>query len=214
VSAASAELRSQGCADCHAPRASVFHAAAETRCVDCHAFHDPEQLRLPGSDSAMLVRRGPAEIQGSIHCGACHVPGRHAQDIAAAHLPAAAWYHENAASIATMSVSETCLQCHDNSHDPPPGLDPATNPPRMPVAASHPYSVPVMSRHPRDGYGLRQDIDPRLELIDGRIECTTCHDFYNDEDDLLVAFEPRYSLCLGCHARNEGINLAASAVAR
>jgi predicted CXXCH cytochrome family protein len=47
--------------------------------------------------------------------------------------------------------------------------------------------------------GLRWKLDPRIRLFDGRIECQTCHLLGAGTDDLLVEFERKYDLCLGCH---------------
>ena len=46
---------------------------------------------------------------------------------------------------------------------------------------------------------IRQTLDERIELFDGRIECQTCHSMASQTKYLLADFESATALCQGCH---------------
>lgn len=198
------------CAGCHGPGSSrpwgsaAFHGTGERACTDCHSFHEPGRVTLPGrTEHAELSRLAPAGSQdGATACGPCH--GDTVPDLSlltAAHRAAADWYHANMELVTNQTVTESCLRCHDHQQELPAELADGWDPPRPHTQASHPYLVEVTGDR-GGGFRLRTSIDPRLELIEGRIECTTCHDIFRHENDMLVAFESHAALCTGCHARN------------
>ena len=213
------ELGAQGrrdltgtCVSCHAPGqakpwgSTAFHAVSgEPRsCSTCHSFHEPERLTLPGSEEPQDLARMKSVDGGvdAVQCRPCHQDGGASLALLTpGHRAAAAWYHANFATVMNQTTSESCLRCHDGQQDLPEELEDGWDPPRPHVAASHPNLVPVSGGH-GGGFGLRRSIDPRLELIDGKIECTTCHDLFVHENDMLVQFDSRKQLCLGCHQRN------------
>jgi predicted CXXCH cytochrome family protein len=59
---------------------------------------------------------------------------------------------------------------------------------------------------------MRNVLDSRIRLFQGKIECVTCHDLTETADDLLVRFEAKYDLCTGCH-RNAAIEHASPSFA-
>lgn len=197
------------CVACHAPGqekpwgSTAFHAQNPKDCVSCHGFHDTSQVRLPGDAGSIplaeLVRYDElmASAPPSV-CQPCHRTDRpDTFGLTAAHEAAGAWYHANPTAVINQSVSQSCLRCHDASQELPEEIGESWSPPRPHVAASHPFEVPVTGRH--GSLADPDEIDPRLELVDGLIECTTCHDLYRNENDMLVEFETRKDLCLGCH---------------
>lgn len=142
-------------------------------------------------------------------CTPCHQDDADLTTLSPGHRAAASWYHAAIVEVTGQSISASCLRCHDHSQPLPEELGGGWEPPRPHVEASHPFEVRVAANR-RGGYGIRRAIDPRLQLVDERIECTTCHDVFNDENDMLVAFGTRRDLCLGCHERtaSDGVALA------
>jgi len=197
------------CRACHGPEskrpwgASTFHDAAED-CSRCHGFHDPSLLLLPDDAPPVDLRIITAKASDlPAACVPCHGRGDASLDfLTPGHRAAAAYYHSSPTEVLNQSVSESCLRCHDSERDLPDAIAAGGwDPPRPHVQASHPYGVEVRGSS-RGGFTIRRDIDPRLELVDGRMECTTCHDVFRDENDMLVQLGGSYAdLCTGCHER-------------
>ncbi len=94
-----------------------------------------------------------------------------------------------AARERTASVS--CLSCHDGTVG-------------ASIGVGHGYH-PVGTDYFRARYGrpaavLRPDLPPALVLVDGKVECTTCHDGASRERSLTALPMSRSALCFGCHA--------------
>lgn len=106
--------------------------------------------------------------------------------------------------IAAPSIDSLCLGCHDGSmattiqnHDT--GI--------QQLSGNHPtavdYRLAEMTgkdlRSPWDPSGLGSTIERDL-LIDGHVECVSCHDVHNSQrPDLLVMSNGGSALCLTCH---------------
>ena len=85
---------------------------------------------------------------------------------------------------------------------PNPDLPPsAGDAPRFHEHASHPYGMTLMLGRETGGYRIRNRIDSRIPLFDGVVECQSCHQIAEETDDLVIRFETKYDLCLGCHER-------------
>ena len=213
---ASSALRTEtSCRGCHGPASTTpwgspaFHGEATSECATCHVFHDPTVLRLPGNDEpvalADLSRADTNDMP--VECTPCHRDGADLATLTPAHRAAADWYHATIGEVTGQSISASCLRCHDAAQPLPDELDAGWDPPRPHVEASHPNEVRITANR-RGGFGIRRTIDPRLQLVDERVECTTCHDVFVDENDMLVAFASRQDLCLGCHVRTGPEELA------
>ena len=140
-------------------------------------------------------------------CTPCHREGADLATLTPGHRAAASWYHAAVAEVTGQSISASCLRCHDHARPLPEELAGGWEPPRPHADASHPNEIRVVANR-RGGYGIRRSLDPRLVLVDEHIECTTCHDVFNDENDMLVQFASRRDLCLGCHERTTSSDTA------
>lgn len=181
-----------------------FHGpAARDRCLDCHSFHDPTTVQ---TSRGLLSLPDLAAVDPG-HCRTCHdgaarkaagLDGRGESLLGEAHLAAATLYHENAATLAGLSPSEACLQCH--------GDESATtwqartrSVLSFPEHASHPSGVRVLAGQGPSAGRIRAEIDPDIPLYSGRMECQTCHDLTAGRPDLVRSEGPVSRLCLGCH---------------
>ncbi|MCB1184221.1 hypothetical protein KDM41_12370 [bacterium] len=172
-----------------------FHRDAGRACVDCHSFHTPE---------TMLTAAGPLDLAGArqadpAHCFACHAAGLDRSKLNGAHLQAAAVYHAKGADLHGESPSRGCLNCHDQGSDSAWMAATEETPLTFATHASHPIDVLV---RPGSGWGarrLREEIDPRIPLFDGRLACQSCHDITAETKDLVRAIPTPKALCLGCH---------------
>lgn len=198
-----ADRRCLSCHDATRPAtvaAAAFHAGTEARCTDCHSFHHPDQLQA-GGERFDHVFGDPAVTR---HCAGCHGGANGATGVSEGHRAATALYHGRPQTLSALSPSEACLLCHGRNESDPRLLAEAAAAPRFQEHASHPYGAPVVPGRASGGFRIRGDVDPRLPLIDGRMECATCHDLTDDAPDRLVRFETPMQMCLGCHQRNGG----------
>ncbi len=190
------------CLRCHAtaiattPAGLPFHADAQAPCVRCHRYHEPDVVQT-GRGTLSLASLAGVDRE---HCRPCHGAGARRERLSAGHLAAAAIYHGNAAALAPLSPSAACRACHDRDTASSDWLG-AVEGQAIAFAAhsSHPTEIRVRPGQPTAASWIREDIDPRLVLPGGRIECVTCHDLTSGTPDLLVAFERPRDLCLGCH---------------
>ncbi len=193
---------SRRCAGCHDGIAPIgdgghaFHGQANRSCTECHSFHETDRLRA--GDREFKVPLGDPGVQA--HCQACHQPGTPLSLIDPGHRFAAeSVYHDDSRDLARMSASDACLVCHD-----PAGA--AVEMPRGAPAilqinthASHPFGIRFSPGQGSGDRKIRHEIDPRLPLPNGKIECVTCHSIPGGAKDLMVPFEDPYAMCLGCH---------------
>ena len=133
------------------------------------------------------------------HCSACHRKGADLARLSPAHRVAASLYHREAKSLAPVSPSQGCLNCHAAGSTSPWQSETGQERLTFNLHATHPLGVQVVAGSGRDERSLRPDLDPRLPLFEQRIECQTCHSLTAATADLLVPFEQPYDLCLGCH---------------
>lgn len=198
--AASAEAGSPSgeCVGCHSA-AEVsrgrFHGTAQNRCLECHSFHEPELVTTIAGSVALKTA---GNMDGG-HCQSCHDSRGNLGSLSPSHKVAAELYHREAGQLENTSPSDACLKCHSNSSDS--SWQAATNGEVLAfnTHASHPYSVKVIPGKGNSSNWIAHEIDARLPLFEGKIECQTCHLLTADNDDLMVPFETKYDLCLGCH---------------
>lgn len=193
--------RSRACRECHRDldrgAGLGFHGPASADCAGCHSFHEEGRLKTAVGD----VRGGGLRLARAVpgHCAACHTDGAALGNLSPAHRTAAGLYHRDAATLEHQSPSQGCLNCHAAGSGSPwlqatEGQELTFN-----LHATHPLGVEVVAGSGLDERKLRQELDPRLRLFAGRLECQTCHDLTAGTADLLVAFEQPHDLCLGCH---------------
>jgi len=189
------------CHGCHqeqlasAERALAFHGPSARGCRECHSFHEPATLTVRGERFA--YQYGSDRLRG--HCYSCHGAEGNLNLLSNGHRQAASLYHIDASALLGLSPSQGCLRCHSNQSGIAvrDAMDPET--PTFNEHASHPFGVVVAAGGDHSSRHLRQDIDPRLPLLEQRLECQTCHQVASETEDLLVPFEAKYDLCLGCH---------------
>ena len=204
-------LADRSCARCHdpGPAPAGFHAGGPDRCTGCHSFHEPENLKAGGTPFAHAV----GNDQVTRHCAACHAGANGPSGLTDGHRAATALYHGQPELLAQLTPSEACLLCHSRDDADPRLLALVDSPPRFHAHASHPNGAPVAAGGNGGGFDIRHQVDARLPLIDGRMECATCHDLTDDLPDRLVRFDTPMAMCLGCHERGPGGGAGATVVA-
>ena len=194
---------SDRCVNCHGFEqradglAAAFHSRGRRDCASCHSFHDPDELKV--GETRFAHTFGDAAV--GRHCVACHGGGKSLADLSEGHLAAKVLYHGGREGIAGLTPSEACLLCHSRHDADVTVLAAAPEPPRFAEHTSHPYGSLVSPGRVTGGYRIRRSIDPRIPLFDGAMECQSCHDIAAKNYDLLVRFDNKYDLCLGCHQR-------------
>lgn len=195
-----AELIARQCSDCHdsqtlAVQSASGHHQGANQCLDCHSFHDPSQIAV-AKNAAIQV---PLSAIDSAQCQGCHGAQSNLKLLSAAHRKAAELYHDQAKQLQHANASETCLNCHSNlsASDWQAKTDGAVL--AFNEHGSHPYGVNVVPGSGNSSNWIAWEIDQRLPLFDGRMECQTCHQLTAGTDDLLIPFETKYDLCKGCH---------------
>jgi predicted CXXCH cytochrome family protein len=179
-------------------------------CVTCHRAESATEHALARHTHSALLR---GTLTGPAFCQQCHEPsdpGRsamHSVALGRAHLRSpttiVSFKGGSKASFNETSVltSAECLACHDGSvaiavQHAVPGQDWVGDRRRIGLLPSHPVSITYPDR---EGYVNRSNLDGRLRLHDGRVECSSCHSLYASEPDLLVVPNDRSTLCLSCH---------------
>lgn len=195
-----AVANAQRCLSCHQPSVAtdlgrVFHVRSSTDCLACHVFHQPSRLKA-GDRTFTVSLDDPATRE---HCRSCHAPGVRLEAIDPAHREAAALvYHDDRIDLAQLSPSEGCLLCHEDGGGAS-AVATTQRPPRFRAHASHPFGIRVFPGQGRGDGKIRDQLDHRLSLPRGMIECQTCHSLPAATVDLLVPFATPEALCLGCH---------------
>jgi hypothetical protein len=118
------------------------------------------------------------------------------------HRRAAAIFHRDYRYLNGISVSEACLLCHGTGRAARGELTSLAEGARVPTFdphGSHPTGIDVRPGRRKAGSRILRNIDPKLELVGGRIECITCHSLTAQTPYRLVEFETRENLCRSCH---------------
>ncbi len=94
------------------------------------------------------------------------------------------------------------MVCHDQGGSRVQALDDVAaeaSAPTFDPHGTHPVGMEVKAGRGEPGNRIREAIDPRLMLIEGRMECVTCHSLSARTPNRLVAYEDRDDMCRGCH---------------
>jgi predicted CXXCH cytochrome family protein len=190
----------QHCRLCHADAGEagdrlsvVFHRDKSRSCSDCHLFHETNMINAAGNVFA------PAQSGGPGSCEACHDGNEEAAFTSEGHQLAARLYHSNFPEMIGLNASETCLLCHaEEQSEPIASLDPMAIP-RFTRHVMHPIGPIKVAGGITGGGRIREVIDPRLRIFNGRIECHTCHQLSSATKNRLVDLGSPEALCLGCH---------------
>jgi predicted CXXCH cytochrome family protein len=203
MSAGSAALTgNQSCLPCHGALAGggrsfgSFHLGAEdASCLKCHSFHAPDVVQT-GLGSLSL-----AQLEGVApdHCRSCHDGRGSLNKLSEAHRAAARLYHEQAGALKEISPSQGCLNCHSDGSATTWQRQAGGQVLAFSEHASHPFAVEIVPGQGSHAHRIRKEIDDRIVLMDGRIECQTCHNLTSESENLLATFPAPKDLCLGCH---------------
>ncbi len=191
------------CRTCHSNMARVdketgltFHTRNLRPCAECHSFHKPEAL-LAGDRLFAMNYSNQSRLTG---CYACHGESENTTALSPGHRAAAKVFHSDYKLVSGLGPSELCLVCHSEDASIPPDILPqGALVPRFSDHANHPVGVQVVMGSGSGENRIRPQIDTRLRLFSGRIECQTCHSLSTTNPGHLVAFKSKADLCLGCH---------------
>lgn len=175
-------------------------------CTTCH-LDDADSHANSRTIKDSLLRSGRAgglrSPGGSDFCAQCHggTASRprdlHAMALGRAHL---SWQNrrEGATTFTALGDRETggessrqCLECHDGTMG-------------NSLGNSHPvnvrYEESAMSRRSERSRLIPvADLDPRIRLFNGRVECGSCHNPYSRLPKMLTMVNDHSSLCVSCH---------------
>lgn len=197
-------IHREQCERCHTPDAMAtsgipldFHSDRGRGCTECHSFHDVENVSAGNERFRVSFENSFQRGQ----CYSCHRPLASLSNLSPGHRAAAAIYHSDFGVIGKLSSSQSCLICHSQSAATGAGelAEHARNAPRFDDHGSHPVGVQVKPGQGEPGNKICTDIDSRIQLFGGRIECQTCHCLSSRNQYLLIAFDSRNDLCRACH---------------
>ncbi|HVP07070.1 MAG TPA: cytochrome c3 family protein [Candidatus Acidoferrum sp.] len=191
------------CHDCHLKLAEAdaksslrFHQDAKRSCLDCHSFHSTSSISAEGNRFEFVYNN-----TGQLgECFTCHGQRENLASLSPAHKSAAALFHSNYLAPTGLTPSQLCLVCHTESSAIPPNVLPAgTAVPRFSDHGYHPLGIIVSPGARASGNRIRAQIDSRIVLFEGRIECQTCHSLTATTRWHLVEFANQTDLCQACH---------------
>lgn len=197
-------IRRKQCERCHTVEANStggipldFHSDRSRSCPDCHSFHDVEKIRAGEKQFRVSFENSFQRGQ----CYSCHKPLARLSELSPGHRAAAAVYHSDFSVLGRLSSSESCLICHAESaaSNITDLTEHADNAPRFDDHGSHPVSVRVNPGSGQPGNKICADIDNRIQLFGGRIECQSCHSLTSRHRYRLIAFDSKNDLCRACH---------------
>ena len=106
------------------------------------------------------------------------------------------------ASVATRGNSHGCLACHDGAiakNAFPAGSEAS----RLAPKGNHPVLVAYDRAHRQNpmAFVAPAALDPKIQLVDGKIQCITCHAVSANQEWTTVSLLGTRDLCLGCHRK-------------
>lgn len=172
--------------------------------ITCTTCHDPHIEDLP-SNPDML--RG--QVEGKAFCTQCHqdyfaAPEKHLAASGAAHTKSWTPPDKEAFNRILDAASLECLACHEGSVGTAvsyqvAGQEALTFQGR---SLSHPVGVDYAAAASANRE-LRSldDLSPLISLYEGKVGCTSCHNPFSSEADMLVFNNRGSALCLECHLK-------------
>lgn len=189
--------RSQDCLGCHreaAEKSRLFHSDLAENCGKCHLFHAPELLLISDDTLSLSFAQTATQL-----CRDCHSDGTRPA-ISLGHRDAARLIHSQRDLAFAEQPSQFCLSCHDADRRNAVVDFAGGGLPRFHVSASHAFGIPLVAgfRKPSSSLKINSDIPEFLVLIDGNIECQTCHSLVS-ENEFLLARQISDGMCTDCH---------------
>jgi len=196
------------CLECHNYENLVFslsplnfHDNKEKPCENCHSFHKPQQINA--NEMKFGVQFGNDNFRS--HCAVCHNNNVVLKELSEGHKRAFSIYHTDETYFSKISTSDACQICHLSTYlegNPSltnSGSDEYPEPPRFNEHANHPIGIQYQANTETRSRKLKDISDSRINLIDGRIECVTCHQLGSSSDNLISNYNNPNELCQGCH---------------
>lgn len=193
---------SRQCQSCHKVGAGKessqlsFHRTSNKRCGECHSFHETDQISASGQTFRFRFDKHSSQMAV---CASCHGEGENPTMLSEGHKQAAQLYHADYGRFAELSPSQSCMLCHSES-GPVGDLAARLKVPRFQDHGDHPLGVQVVAGSGEPGNRIKVRIDSRLRLVDGKIECQTCHTLSGQTHARLRDFTSLTELCNGCHS--------------
>ncbi len=189
--------QSQECLGCHrevAEKSRLFHSDLTENCSGCHLFHAPKLIIVRGDTLSLTF----AQTAGQV-CLDCHKSGTR-PTVSPGHREAAKLIHSQRNLAFAEEPSQFCLSCHDADRRGEVAGTTMGNLPRFHVSASHAFGIPLVAgfRKPSSTLKINSDIPESLVLIDGNIECHTCHSLVSNSE-FLLSRQIADGMCTDCH---------------
>ena len=196
------KIDTQTCQGCHSDAVAAktpFHDGKfGADCTDCHSFHKPE-LVIAATDTMLLE----FAVRAAVLCSDCHTTAGTMPTVSAGHQLAAKLIHSQHSLEIAEAPSQFCLSCHDAGKPSSIARVNFISAPRFHVSASHVFGQTLVPGLRKAGAAFRiQDkLPPHLVVIDGKMECQTCHSLISERESLLSQTIEE-GLCGSCHQRN------------
>ena len=178
-------------------------------CTTCHLDTAREHTAAQRNKGAMLRSD---TLTGQAWCGQCHQngeltrQGQHPGAVSRAHITGSFRPGANGSAVTVAATfaetSRSCLGCHDGtiSTDGFPRSDAGAAGYAL-HAVDAVYGNNGFRRGNRDRNLVdKSALDGRIQLINDRVACTSCHSLYSPEKKLLVMSNQDSKLCISCHA--------------
>lgn len=195
------------CRTCHGPAGpeeesleAAFHYSDSRACTDCHRFHETDVISAAGVEFKFDYSAAPLRE----HCRSCHDQSQSILELTVGHREASAVYHRDSRYFAGVSPSDACLYCHSTEAGTAPDIELSQNPPRFEPSAGHMIGTGMTTAKSPGGFSEKLPEDSFVHLIEGRIECQSCHSLTADTGHLLAGTGQEEDVCLACHVRNIG----------
>ncbi len=173
-------------------------------CTTCHRPHRLMRIQdasLVDADNPYLLRFPET---GRKFCIQCHGPEAFRSD-RDSHATSYGIAHRVRPDPAVLELlddsSRDCLACHDGTISSNVDKDGAQWNHGSGIGLSHPVGMDysdVVRRNPSK-YHRSSQLPEALQLVNGRVECVTCHDHYSQLPELLVMDNEGSRMCLSCH---------------
>lgn len=178
-------------------------------CQTCHENTSEQDHIIADSTKTGKLRGGKSDRSFCLECHESqsnNTLNMHALVLTRAHPEKP----DNRIGISSNSHEEvsyqTCLTCHDGSvaTDAGYGMGMSDDPLRRArgILTAHPVDVEYKSNNSQQsGSNLRPvfNLDKRIRLEDNKVTCSSCHNLYSRENNLLVMSNKKSVLCLSCH---------------
>ncbi len=175
-------------------------------CVTCHFAHrlmgDSDESKARAEGNPYLLRYSR---MGRAFCFQCHKQSSFDPQCTS-HCTTIGVAHQNSADPQILKLldrsSRDCLACHDGTISSNTDIGGASWEHAGGIGLSHPVGIPYSnsSRRGKQKYHPENSLPAELKLVNGRIECITCHDHYSKHKGLLVMDNRGSRMCLACHA--------------